>query len=710
MVKKRKVQPRSLDFYFTKASKASVPLKDCAVTEQQYPSTSRICQSQVLISQSTSDTSKNTSREMTTRDDELKDGDKSTNNSVYENDIGSVSNTSKISDSEKYNLLKNHWKPPSHYRFPFSLHKVNGKEVKRYLGLQHFENHKWLVLSHLKQGLFCKYCVLFSGDKVGHNKGVTAQKFVSKPVTTFSKLFGKDGYLISHENTNYHKQCVQAAQDFVNTFEAPDGEVINQINKQRLQQVEENRARLLPIVETILFLGRQNIPLRGHRDDGLLDDEAKPSNDGNFRELLKFKVASGDNNLKMHLATASARATYIGKNTQNEIINCCGDEITSIIIKRVQQSGYYSILFDETTDISHIEQLSFSVRYIHNGAIHEDFLKFVDAYADPSTIAFHGDPDPLTERKLSGKTLGTIVLKIMKELNLDLNLCVGIGTDNCSVMASEVVGAVKEISDQATNACRVPCYNHALNNSLSKSSTVVNIRNAVGIMKSVISFFNMSAKRNLVIKNILNLQLSGLCETRWAERHDGVLQFKMYFTEIVEALSHISTWKDTHTSSKATSLLHALCSPEFIISTFSLADILQVTLPISRLLQLPSLDLNRASNAIQTTLTTLENKRSDCVEVFAHIFSEARDTARSVNIEIILPRIVGRQTNRENYESRDPEEYFRRSIFIPLLENICQDMKGRFGHSTLHCFGLRNILPKVLLFEEGEVFQTKKIN
>ena len=36
----------------------------------------------------------------------------------------------------------------------------------------------------------------------------------------------------------------------------------------------------------------------------------------------------------------------------------------------------------------------------------------------------------------------------MEELNLDLNLCVGIGTDNCAVMPSEIVGAVKVINDK----------------------------------------------------------------------------------------------------------------------------------------------------------------------------------------------------------------------------------------------------------------------
>ena len=39
-----------------------------------------------------------------------------------------------------------------------------------------------------------------------------------------------------------------------------------------MKKVAENRKRLKPIIETIIFLGRQNILLRGHRDDGPLLD------------------------------------------------------------------------------------------------------------------------------------------------------------------------------------------------------------------------------------------------------------------------------------------------------------------------------------------------------------------------------------------------------------------------------------------------------
>jgi len=72
--------------------------------------------------------------------------------------------------------------------------------------------------------------------------------------------------------------------------------LINILNSARHQQVLENRARLKPIIETIAFLGRQNIAIRGHRDDGSLFDDSYTlsENKGNFRELLNFKISAGD--------------------------------------------------------------------------------------------------------------------------------------------------------------------------------------------------------------------------------------------------------------------------------------------------------------------------------------------------------------------------------------------------------------------------------
>ena len=88
------------------------------------------------------------------------------------------------------------------------------------------------------------------------------------------------------------------------------------------------------------------------------------------------------------------------------------------------------------------------------------------------------------------------------------------------------------MQQEATNSVHCPCHNHILNLSLAKSSKVQAVRNAVGTMKEVIGFFTASAKRNDVLKKHLGHQLSGLCETRWVERHDGVMQFRVSLAKI----------------------------------------------------------------------------------------------------------------------------------------------------------------------------------
>jgi len=68
---------------------------------------------------------------------------------------------------------------------------------------------------------------------------------VKKPLTSFANLYGKDGYLTTHEK-KYHKDAVSAGKDFLKTFYTLQLEVINQVNSQRLAQVRENWSRLRP--------------------------------------------------------------------------------------------------------------------------------------------------------------------------------------------------------------------------------------------------------------------------------------------------------------------------------------------------------------------------------------------------------------------------------------------------------------------------------
>lgn len=139
-----------------------------------------------------------------------------------------------------------------------------------------------------------------------------------------------------------------AAEEFMRIRKNIELSVINRVSAQRLRQVKENWSCLRPIVKTIIFLGRQNIPLHGHRDDGRLDSYGVV-NKGNFCEMLRYHIKCGDIKLKKHLEESSFRATYISKTTQNELIECCGEVILSDIIKQVKNARVYSLMFDETT-------------------------------------------------------------------------------------------------------------------------------------------------------------------------------------------------------------------------------------------------------------------------------------------------------------------------------------------------------------------------
>ena len=189
-------------------------------------------------------------------------------NEVIEYDIGNYIGK-KISDCTKFQLLEKPWKPSQDFKFPFSEHIECEKKIKRFAGHQHLEKYKWLVFSQSKQGFFCKFCPWFAKPCGEDRYGATPlTKLVTLPLISFSKLTGEKGDLEIHQSRLYHKSAVEAAKEFLISYHDSGRSVICQVDKNLLTQIQENRRRLIPIIETIIFLGRQNIPLRGHRDDG----------------------------------------------------------------------------------------------------------------------------------------------------------------------------------------------------------------------------------------------------------------------------------------------------------------------------------------------------------------------------------------------------------------------------------------------------------
>ena len=100
-------------------------------------------------------------------------------------------------------------------------------------------------------------------------------------------------------------------------------------------------------------------------DDGPINPTSdKSTDDGLFRSLLRFRLDSGDEDLKSTLDGAASNATYTSKTTQNDIIECIQEAITTELSKQVTEAGIFSIMMDETTDAGKVEQASIVIRFV----------------------------------------------------------------------------------------------------------------------------------------------------------------------------------------------------------------------------------------------------------------------------------------------------------------------------------------------------------
>ncbi len=76
-----------------------------------------------------------------------------------------------------------------------------------------------------------------------------------------------------------------------------------------------------------MFSGQNNFPFRGADDTGSMDFKKPKTGEGTLRRLLRFRIQSGDEELKTHIQTAPRNACYTSGEIQNNIIRCIGDEI-----------------------------------------------------------------------------------------------------------------------------------------------------------------------------------------------------------------------------------------------------------------------------------------------------------------------------------------------------------------------------------------------
>ncbi|XP_051211106.1 uncharacterized protein [Lolium perenne] len=237
--------------------------------------------------------------------------------------------------------------PCQPYSHDFGTRKIYG--VSRHFSCVWFEHYKWLEYSIEKDAVFCFVCYLFKGRSNGA-RAPGGDAFVKGGFRDWRRPNAYKKHVGGV--TNIHNQALEK----YNLFVTPNTKIDNVIVKVSKKDLLLYKNRLTYSLRCLRFLLNQGLAFRGH------DESEESNNRGNFIELLKWLAANDEEVDKVVLKNAPGNCILNSPKIQHDIIECCAKETTRLIIEELGDD-YYAILADESSDISHKEQLALCLRY-----------------------------------------------------------------------------------------------------------------------------------------------------------------------------------------------------------------------------------------------------------------------------------------------------------------------------------------------------------
>ncbi|KAI8558687.1 hypothetical protein RHMOL_Rhmol04G0116100 [Rhododendron molle] len=314
--------------------------------------------------------------------------------------------------------------------------------------------------------------------------------------------------ITSHETSYEHLSCMRKWIELETRFqkiETIDKSIQEQINKEK----EHWRGVLLRIIPVVRKLAKQNQAFRGE------NEKIYALNNGNFLSEIEM-IAEFDPVMQEHLrriANSEIHYHYLGHNIQNEVILMLAGEVKRMIVTRIKETKYFSVILDCTPDISHEEQMSLVIWCVDVSTspikVEEFFLQF------------------LKVEDTSGLGLFSEVQEVLTTLQLAMGDIRGQGYDNGSNMKGKNKGVQKRLLDKNPRAFYTPCGCHSLNLALcDMANSCSQARTFFGVVQRIYTVFSSSPKSKTLQSKDMQIdvaidQLKGLLKFLENYRENG---------------------------------------------------------------------------------------------------------------------------------------------------------------------------------------------
>ncbi|XP_047947406.1 zinc finger MYM-type protein 1-like [Salvia hispanica] len=533
-----------------------------------------------------------------------------------------------------------------------------------------FEEHgNWLEYSVSKDAAFCLCCYLYRPNTRAQSSG---EVFVSDGYSNWKKKEKFNEHVGGPDSA--HNRAWRSCEDLMKQQQ----HIQFAFAKQSTQARKDYRIRLTASLDCIRLLLSQGMAFRGH------DESIESTNQGNFRVLLRFLAVHNDDIEKVVLNNAPGNLKMIAPDIQKDLVRACAMETTNAILHEVGDE-YFSILVDESRDISVKEQMALAIRFVNSkGCVVERFIGIVHV------------------RDTKASSLKAAIEVLFLKHNLSLSKVRGQGYDGASNMRGEFNGLKALILQENSSAYYVHCFAHQLQLALvavaKKKPQVAAFFNLVNNITTIVG---ASCKRKDLlqekqIERLLrafdcgeletgtgsnqerSLQRAG--DTRWGSHYRSLINLSMVFTPVIEVLQIVE--EDTgEQSGDACLLLGVVPTFEFAFILHLMTTILAITNELSLALQRKDQDIVNAMALVEVAKQHLQDMRDEGWESLiseVSIFSEKND------IEILDMKDMYKPPGRARRKGvvLTNLNYFRFELFNGVIDWQLQELNNRFNEAN----------------------------
>ena len=494
------------------------------------------------------------------------------------------------------------------------------------------------------------------------------QTFIS---TGFSNWKDATSKFNKHESSQCHKEAVLKTI----TLPATTGNVGEILSSQLAKQRLERRKCFLKLLSNARFLARQGLAFRGDGNES----------NSNFMALLDLR---SEDDTKLVAWAKQRTDKYTSPEMQNDMVKVMALRILRKISTIIQATPFYTIMVDETADVSNKEQVVVCIRWVDdNFEVHEDFIRLYQVDSTGAEKIYH------------------VITDVFLRLNLTISKVRGQCYDGASAMSGAKSGVVARMQAAEPRAVFTHCYGHALN--LACADTIKQcklMRDALDTTYEITKLIKKSPRRDAIfnrLKEEMGSDSPGirvLCPTRWTVRAEAFKSILDNFSVILELWDEsLQVVKDTEMKARIQGVSAQMKKFEFFFGVSLGLLILRHTDNLSRTVQKEDMSAAEGQEVVSLTLTTLKSIRNDAS--FDLFWQRVCASAEEVDVDKpILPR--RRKLPRRLDDGAAPtvhatvEEHYR-VIYFEAVDLITSCVSNRFDQPSYKTYAkVQNILLK----------------